>query len=319
MKRWKWFLSLALSLCLLASLPGLSLAADEQQPDGGYTYTVRIYAGQQGTYQGREVVEFNGCCPGQEITFNLRDMQLNNNSKYYVKGIRESGRDDEANSSFKVDGDVDYVVVYGVLGNMTSYVIRYEDEAGNTLAPEETYYGNVDDKPVIAYLYIEGYQPQAYNLTKTLSANAAENVFTFVYTPVPTGGPVTPVTPVTPPATEESGAGAEDVGGGDAPAPAPAPGPDEPVVDDPGVVIDDPDVPLAPDDIQDLDEIPDDEVPLSNDGNNGDPGFLTAIVGEATLLGIPVGIVGAAVVAIGGVILWYTLVYMKKKKKEKVQ
>ena len=97
----------------------------------------------------------------------------------------------------------------------------------------------------------------------------------------------------------------------------PAPGPDAPVEDD--VVIDDEQLPLGPDDVLDLDEIPDDEVPLGNDGNNGDPGFLTAIVGEATLLGIPVGIVGAAVVAIGGVILWYTLVYMKKKKKEKVQ
>ena len=38
---------------------------------------------------------------------------------------------------------------------------------------------------MVAYHYIEGYQPQAYNLTKTLSKNEAENVFTFVYEPVP--------------------------------------------------------------------------------------------------------------------------------------
>ena len=38
---------------------------------------------------------------------------------------------------------------------------------------------------MVAYHYIEGYQPQPYNLTKTLSMNEAENVFTFVYEPVP--------------------------------------------------------------------------------------------------------------------------------------
>lgn len=38
---------------------------------------------------------------------------------------------------------------------------------------------------MVAYHYIEGYQPQAYNLIKTLSKNEAENVFTFVYEPVP--------------------------------------------------------------------------------------------------------------------------------------
>ena len=38
---------------------------------------------------------------------------------------------------------------------------------------------------MVAYHYIEGYQPQSYNLTKTLSKNEAENVFTFVYEPVP--------------------------------------------------------------------------------------------------------------------------------------
>ena len=41
------------------------------------------------------------------------------------------------------------------------------------------------DRPVIAYQYIEGYQPQAYNLTKTLSKDPAENVFTFIYSPLP--------------------------------------------------------------------------------------------------------------------------------------
>ena len=62
-----------------------------------------------------------------------------------------------------------------------AYTVNYEDEDGNTLAPSQTYYGNVGDKPVVAYLYIENYLPEALALTKTLSADASENVFTFVY------------------------------------------------------------------------------------------------------------------------------------------
>ncbi|MCI8930475.1 MAG: hypothetical protein HFI00_13665, partial [Lachnospiraceae bacterium] len=42
-------------------------------------------------------------------------------------------------------------------------------------------------KPVVAFLYVEGYVPQAYNLTKTLSKNEAENIFTFVYSPAAAG------------------------------------------------------------------------------------------------------------------------------------
>ena len=36
----------------------------------------------------------------------------------------------------------------------------------------------------MAFLYIDGYQPQAYNLTKTLVNNAEENMFTFIYAKV---------------------------------------------------------------------------------------------------------------------------------------
>ena len=37
---------------------------------------------------------------------------------------------------------------------------------------------------VVAYRYIEDYQPQAYNLGRTLSEDASANVFTFEYTPL---------------------------------------------------------------------------------------------------------------------------------------
>ena len=52
-------------------------------------------------------------------------------------------------------------MVYGILGNAVAYTVNYVDTSGRQLAPSETYYGNVGDEPVIAYLYIEGYQTQA--------------------------------------------------------------------------------------------------------------------------------------------------------------
>lgn len=168
-----------------------------------YTYTVTFYAGNHGTFNSsqdirldkiagsaatvnppsedgnRIVVEKLMC--GDRISFNVPEKAVTlNNSKYYVKGIRRSGTEIEE-ASFEVDKDMDYVVAYGIKGNMVGYTVNYEDEAGNTLAPSRTYYGNVGDKPVVAYTYVEGYTPEAYAMTKTLSSNEQENVFTFVY------------------------------------------------------------------------------------------------------------------------------------------
>ncbi|MCR2019592.1 hypothetical protein NSB04_07520, partial [Blautia pseudococcoides] len=126
-------------------------------------------------------------------------------SKYYVKGVRISGRDNNSleTSAFHVNGDRDFVVAYGIQGDMVGYTVNYHDADGNELAPSRTYYGNVGDKPVVAYLYMENYTPQALALTKTLVSNEAENVFTFVYSPVTTEtvtvpGETTTVTTVVP-------------------------------------------------------------------------------------------------------------------------
>ncbi len=64
---------------------------------------------------------------------------------------------------------------------MVGYTVNYQDENGRTLAESRKYYGNIGDKPVVAHIYIENYEPQALALTRTLSSNEAENVFTFVY------------------------------------------------------------------------------------------------------------------------------------------
>ena len=96
------------------------------------------------------------------------------------------------NSSFEVTGDQEYVVAYGIKGDQVAYTINYQDANGNKLADSQTFYGNVGDKPVVAYTYIDGYTPEYRNLTKTLSVNAAENVFTFNYLPYETVTVTTP-------------------------------------------------------------------------------------------------------------------------------
>ena len=169
-------LCLLLALLLLAGLAQSVCAAE-------YTYTVRLFAGNCGTINGQKVVVIDGLHYGDRVTFRMEDVQVEAGSKYYVRGFRESGRDNDTvgAASFVVTGDRDYVVAYGVKGSLVAYTVRYRDASGRELLPDGTFYGNVGDKPVVAYRYIDGYQPRYYNVTKTLSENAAENVFTFYY------------------------------------------------------------------------------------------------------------------------------------------
>ena len=193
-----------LSLCM-AALVTLQLAAPVQAKSS-YKYEVTVYAGNQGAFadasavrvedsgavitQNGDKIVVSNITPGTHISIDAaaQGKVSVTNEKYYVKGVRISGRDNSEynNPGFAVDSDVEYVVAYGIAGNLVSYTVRYEDESGKELAPEATYYGNVGDKPILAYTFVDGYEPQTYNLTKTLSENAAENVFTFVYRPVQT-------------------------------------------------------------------------------------------------------------------------------------
>lgn len=298
-----------LVFCMVFQLGVLpSQAAEEKEP---YQYQITFYAGNQGSFSGAggiEVMDADGrrvaakmrvssdgssiCVDGLETgyTVSFVDIQgdavsLGENSAYYVRGLRKGGYDNDTvdRSSFVVEQDQDYVVAYGIRGDMVSYVINYQDAAGNTLAPSRTYYGNVGDRPVIAFLYIDGYEPQAYNLTKTLSKNEAENVFTFVYSKARSAGSAgggtageeeenpTPATPDTPAAGTTGTEGA----GGDAPAGVGAAGadgvgaPGGVAADgagaagaEPGVDAPDGNVPLedGPEELRDLD---DEEVPLA--------------------------------------------------------
>ena len=201
MRKFKKLLTALLSASMALSFSTVSAWAED------YTYTVTFYAGNQGTFANMDDltvsgkgtpqismegdrITVSGLTQGDVISFDVNQgaVSLGEDSKYYVQGLRLSGRDNDEQMeepAFWVTGDEDYVVAYGIQGDMTSYTVNYVDENGNELAPSRTYYGNVGDKPVVAYLYMDGYMPQALTLTQTLSANQADNVFTFEYSPNP--------------------------------------------------------------------------------------------------------------------------------------
>lgn len=213
MKKWKRLLVSLLTVSMTLGASTMSVMADDTTP---YTYKVTLSAGNKGTINGQNKIEQTNIASGSTVTFNLNDIQVTDD-KYYVKGIRLSGRDNNetlAAPSFTVDKDADYVVAYGIKGNMVAYTVNYQDTSGKSLAESQTFYGNVGDKPVVAYRYVENYIPDALALTKTLSDNESENVFTFTYTPGATDRIVETTTTVTTtvPGTETPAGAAGTIG-----------------------------------------------------------------------------------------------------------
>ncbi len=330
--------------CLACGLPAGDVQAAVPEE---YTYTVKILAGNQGTFRKnlqmtidhresennsqskvtveKDTVTIQGLKKDDFITFDLQSggVRLNEDSRYYVKGIRQSGRDNNTvtTAALRVDRDADYVVAYGVKGDMTAYRVNYEDAEGNELLPSETLYGSVGDKPVVAYRYKEGYEPEVRALTKTLTANEADNVFTFVYnevtrevvtrqvgTPGTQTNTVTEIVPGAVPAAavpEAAVPGAAADAGDDGTAGADAGG-DAAAADGeetaPVQEIQDQEVPLAGQDLKDLDE---EETPASNVQ-------VDKVVKKGLPLAVSIGIAAAAAAA-----LIITAVAVKKHKNKK--
>ena len=188
-------------ICMIAALALPALAADtsEDTPadtsadtssDATYSYTVRIFPGDKGTIDGKKDPIVTVVEPGYEWSgsdFDYGQRAASDTDKYYVRGIREAGRDNNTtnnliNPSFTVDRDIDLVVAYGVKGSDVTYKINYLEYGSNKkLMEPQTYHGNIGDKPVVAYLYIDGYVPQYKNVTGTLDADSAKNEWTFYY------------------------------------------------------------------------------------------------------------------------------------------
>ena len=138
----------ALLALILVGVMGVAWAED-------YTYTIRIFSSNQGTFtDGAEMLVYH-VAYGTRISFNPDSVILKDPGKYSIKGLREAGKDnDTVRASFVVTRDQDYVVAYSVLGDPVAYTVRFVDRDGQTLAPAKTYYGNVGDRPVIAFLYM---------------------------------------------------------------------------------------------------------------------------------------------------------------------
>ena len=318
MRRWKKALASLLGGCLMLGMVSTGVSAAQA---GTYTYTITLSAGNMGTISGQEKTVYTGAVYGESwASFDLSQVQVTD-ERYYVKGVRLSGRDNAdalAAPAFRVTGDADYVVAYGVRGDQVAYTVQYQDEDGETLAASQTFYGNVGDKPVVAYRYVDGYIPQSLALTKTLSANEAENIFTFVYTQgdpdtivrtetettVVTGEPSVITVVAGAPAAAGTAAGGTAAGGtgtggaadaGDgAAAGEVADGGTETVEEEP--------VPEGTQDIVDLDE---EETPLGDleiEDNTGANAEGLSMVGSV------------AVAAAAGVILICLIVYLMKKR-----
>ena len=188
-------------ICMIAALALPALAADTSEDtsadtsadtssDATYSYTVRIFPGDKGTIDGKKDPIVTVVEPGYEWSgsdFDYGQRAASDTDKYYVRGIREAGRDNNTtnnliNPSFTVDRDIDLVVAYGVKGSDVTYKINYLEYGSNKkLLEPQTYHGNIGDKPVVAYLYIDGYVPQYKNVTGTLDADSAKNEWTFYY------------------------------------------------------------------------------------------------------------------------------------------
>ena len=182
----KRIIAILLLVLILCTVTAPAACADD------YTYTVRIYAGENGKIDGQDYIEIPGKNYGEIISLESYISKAQaNNEMYEVKGFKESGLDTRTiysgSASYEVKKDVDFVVAYGVPGSMVEYTVRYEDANGKELLPPETMKGNEGDTPIVACRFVENYIPNAYNETKTLVADSTQNVFTFTYKPITAG------------------------------------------------------------------------------------------------------------------------------------
>ncbi|MBQ6489853.1 MAG: hypothetical protein IJI75_11585 [Solobacterium sp.] len=171
MKRIKLILSLMAAFLLMIGSSAVTAAAS-------YKYRVTIDPGLHGTYSGTAEMEIP-----YGSTWNPADYEDNitvTDSDYYFKGFHISGIEGVVGTT-DITEDTVFVASYGMKGKTVAYTVNYVDTSGKTLRASATYQGNVGDKPVVAFRYIDGYLPQAYNLEKTLSSDSTKNVFEFEY------------------------------------------------------------------------------------------------------------------------------------------
>lgn len=327
MKTMKRILSVALLVLVLGLLTLSAFAAGSE----GYTYTVRVYPGNngEGEYNATGLTLSDrinvNVIDGKTLVVNGTECITLSNDKYYIKGVRISGQDvSDTRQSFAVEGDIDLVVAYGMMNGAVQYTVNYVDMDGNPMEGTPgsiTGYGAVGEVIVVGYYPVDGYLPyaysadgilvQTYNLTNSngLSENAGDNVFTFIYQAIPAeAAPEATAAPGAANANADQNANAPGdanaPGGpeGEAPGDENAPGAEG----NEGEDIGDNAVPqAAPEEILDVD------TPLGAPTQNGDAiadGRDAVQTKKAAIIGA-----GAAVIVIGGG-TWLGLRGRKKSK-----
>lgn len=180
-------------LCALAlAVMGLWLVATPALADDGpYQYTVRVFAGNQGTLTGltQQTYTYN---PANPTEINVVDVfgkpEVNDPTKYYFKYYRIAGQDDNL-SNLKavvvVDHDIDLIASYGAVGDMETVTIQFVVQGTGQVLGTRDVQGKVNDRIVEGYEYFEGYRPLYRNITGIVPAGGA--TWTLEYVPVEAG------------------------------------------------------------------------------------------------------------------------------------
>ena len=291
MKRIKCLVTAALILSLVLGL-GVTAAA-------ATSYTVTFAGGKYGEDKGTVKV-----AAGSTIYPSSMAPQ-SDYDKYLFTGYHVAGQEG-VRGAVTVNKDMVLVATYGMAGSLVQYTIHFKEYGTNKDLKDAngnssiTYYGNIGDKPLAAYVYIEGYERQAYNITGTLVDGT--NDWTLYYYPIVAAPTPTPV-------VVNGGGGG---GGGANPqanpqnnpapataAPAPAaptaaPAPQE-IID-----IDDPDVPLAG---------PTTSEPTATPGPNTLDGKNEHNHKQAWIFGTIGGVALVSILAA----LWYAFLYRRRR------
>ena len=124
----------------------ISAADKAYAANDGYTYTVTVYSGKEGYFDGDEnkhSKKLTGEAKyGQPLTIEMDDLDLTiiDPDKYYPRGVKPAGHDNDEVSdmtyqsyTFTVTKDEAFTVAYGMDGGMVKYTVRYVDKNGNKL------------------------------------------------------------------------------------------------------------------------------------------------------------------------------------------
>ena len=316
MKMIKRLLPLLLVVAVLLSL-GIGAYAD-------YGYKVRVFAGNQGTITGSAV--FSDVPYDEEITFSIANVKVSN-TKYVVRGLRESGKDNaeiltpgsSGRVTIHVRRDQDYVVSYGIPGNEVALTIRCVTANGTYLNKQETFYGEPNTTILIKTPYVEGYRPSAnFARAKLGTTDRVENI---TYTPVTTTATVIETGGGTGGGTGV-GTGGGNIGGNTlVPVLNPDTDTDDEDTDDNDTFEDmGDDAADFSDDMSETEDILDLDVPLA-EPDAEDTEFVSPDYSEfeASPDRIPTWaliLAGVLLVLLIGLAFWYFLFYRKKKKRD---